>query len=310
MEIGVVLDRILNSLQSETKIDKVMAGDGVTQVPVLSVPKDRDIKGVDDLIRAFEKTCEVPYRRRGQYIAADVASFLSWMKANTEAGAPVFLAGLESLAGKWRQPDIALIGIGNYSDRFAAGWHDFRARHAFPVSEQWTVWCGAHEKAMSQTDFAEFIENRVYDLATPARGEVISEAVTRFLETIEGKSVATPSDLVRLSRGLKISADAKLESKINLGSGEVTLKYTEDHKGPGGEPIKVPQAFYIRIPVFFGREPSLLGVRLRYRMAGGNVSWSFSLIAPDQIVADEIAAVGVSIRSEGRTLYLGSPDMP
>lgn len=278
-------------------------------VPVLVFPKDRQAIGADQFIRDFEKTLDNPYRRRGTHYSASVQSLIEWMAANTAEDAPVFAAGIEK-PGDWKKPDLKLIGIGNYSNYRAAEWHDFRVQYAFPVSDAWTVWAAAHETRMNQADFAEFIENRIYDLSWPKTGEKLPESVTRFLENAKGASVGNPSQIFELSRGLKLTANAKLESKLDLGSGETTLKYTEEHTGAGGRPIKVPDLFYIRIPVFFGMAPALIGVRLRYRVQSGAVTWSFSLFAPEMVVAEQFDTACATLKAAKRTVWLGTPDAP
>lgn len=278
-------------------------------VPILIVDRDREVVDVKDLIVNFEKTQSEPFRRRGWYRAADVRSFLTWLDANTGADAPVFAEGAERLSD-WKSPKLTLVGIGNYSQCDGAlGWHDFGARLDFTVSEQWRVWSAGHEKPFSQADFAEFVESRIYDLSHPHPKETLSEAVTRFIENSGGDRGATPGKIVELSRGLRLTANSKLETQLNTSSGETTLNYSEEHVGSGGRPIKVPQLFYIRIPVFFGQGAALIGVRLRYRLAAGAITWSYSLFAPETVVSEQFASACLEVE-EKRQLYLGSPDIP
>lgn len=278
-------------------------------IPVLLLDEGRKYVDVAPLIKAFEKTQNSPFRRRGTYRAADVDSFVRWADANTEDEVPVFAEGAEKLSD-WKQPKLALVILGNYSKRDAAGWHDFGARYDFAVSEQWKVWTGNHEKSMSQGDFAEFIEDRLYDLSSPQSKETLSEAVTRFIEHTGGDKGASPGKIVELSRGLKVTANAQLDTQVNIATGEATLNYHEEHQGTGGRPIKVPKLFYIRVPVFFGLEPVLVGVRLRYRVNGGAVSWFYSLFAPEVVISTEFEAACEQVRKAGREVYLGAPDKP
>lgn len=279
----------------------------------IAVPKDFRLEGITALIDAHEKTLPSPTRRRGTYQAADVVSLIAWLTANAP-GAPVFAEGLEKITGAWRKPGLALIGIGNYSGKSSADWHDFSGRYDFPVSEAWIAWAGVHAVWKKQGEFAEFIEDRLYDLSQPKSNEKLSEQVERFLEhtKAEGKGSgwATPSALVELSRGLKLTVNSEVEQKVNLQSGEVTLAYSEEHKGQGGRPVKVPAMFFIRIPVFFGTPDVLIGVRLRYRKDGPQVQFQATLFAPDLIVEAAFMQVCGEIRTAKFPLYLGSPDRP
>ena len=291
-------------------------------VPVLVVPKDVTTRGVADIVDAFEKTQPVPYRRRGTFIAADVASLVKWLSDNEPEGdfghSPVFASGLETLNGEWRKPLLELIGIINYSSREDAEWHDFKALHSVAVSFPWSDWGKRHvvdpqdpeelDKWFEQAEFAEFINDHIHDVDVPRTGEKPSEAVCRFMEATKLKDVATPSQLVDLSRGLKMYVKGDTEVRFDPQSGEGSLQYTEEHKGEGGRPLKIPALFYIRIPVFFGRDPVLIGVRLRYRANGGKVLWSYSLFAPEIIVKEEFEKVISFVRNSGRVVYLGRPD--
>jgi hypothetical protein len=285
-------------------------------VPIIVIDKGREVKSAVTLVNEFEQTQAAPYRRRGIYAAADIASLLAWMTRHTGDDAPVFAQGLEKLNGEWRVPKLSLFGIGNYSEAAdKPAWHDFGVRYDFPVSDAWKFWAGHHSDEdkpdwLTQAEFAELIENRIYDISAPARNETLSEAVTRFLEASGKKDTPTPTELFKLSRELKVYSNSKVETKIDLQSGEAQLQYSEEHTGPGGRPVKIPAIFYIRIPVFFGQEPILIGVRLRYRSGAGSVSWCYSLFAPDVIVRDEFQKACKQVSDADRTVYLGTPDAP
>lgn len=314
--LGAFLDRLSRESGTEVNaitLDRAPSGD----IPFIVIDGNRKVHSAASVVQEFEKTQAQPYRRRGIYQAASVDSLLRWMHAHTDDDAPVFGVGLESLNGEWRQPKLALVGIGNYSDGKTAAWHDYGARYDFPVSHAWTVWASGHTeegdpkpKWFTQADFAEFIEARIHELSSPLRGEVLSEAVTRFLEASAKKDHATPAEMFKISRELKLMSDEKIEAKIDLTSGETQMQYSAEHTGPGGRPVKIPSLFYIRIPVFFGQDPVLIGVKLRYRAGGGQVVWSYSLFAPDMVVADEFEKACETVKNSKHPLYLGSPDKP
>lgn len=294
-----------------TEVLNAETADGI-RVPFIVIDANRRGLGVETFFNAYEKTLAAPLRRRGLYAAADVKSLLAWMERHCPPDAPVFGEGLEKLGEEWRKPKLALVGIGNYADSAAAGWHDFQTRYDFPVTLAWQKWAANHNEWLSQDAFAEFIENRIYEISSPHRNEKLSEAVTRFIEAMGGeKIVATPSKLFELSRGLKIVATEKVEVKLDRNSGEATLQFHEEHTGPGGRPLAIPKMFYIRVPVFFGQPEGLVGAILRYRNAGGGkVVWSYELFAPDIVVAEQFEVACTAVRTSGRALYLGTPDRP
>lgn len=287
-------------------IKRVRDGD----VPFIVVDKGRELKSAVELVSTFEKTQAAPYRRRGIYVSANVASMLAWMNDHCDESAPVFGEGAENLAKDWEKPKLSLIGIGNYSKKGDAAWHDFAARYDFPVTLAWTNWVGQDQQWLSQGEFAEFIEGHLYEFSEPERNEDIGEACTRMIEALGGKKlVASPSMMYELGRGVKLNVAEKVEVSLDRSTGESAMKFSEEHSGPGGRPVKIPKFFYIRVPVFFGEQASLVGALLRYRNeGGGRVSWSYQLFAPDLIVKAAFEKACEIVKRGSRTLYLGTPD--
>lgn len=282
--------------------------------PVMVLPEGFKVESLQPLVKAYESLLPTPRRRRGTYVASDVPALIKWLEDNTGVDAPVFAAGGETLNGEWRVPKLSLIGIGNYSVSGAVQWHDFIGRYDFPVSNEWKVWAAGHNegddgKWFTQVEFAEFIESRIYDVSEQKADDEVPDAVWRFMEASGKKAYATVSELYRISREFKVRSESETEVVLDLSTGEQTLSYNEKHTGKGGRDVKIPNMFFIRIPVFFGQPPVLIGVRLRYRQNSGSVSWSYSLFAPDMIVADEFAKACDAVRKAGRTVYLGSPDV-
>lgn len=279
-------------------------------VPFIVYDNGRTVSGVGNIIDAFEKTQLAPYRRRGIYKAADVDSFLRWMEAHCSESAPVFGEGAENLATNWEAPKLALVGIGNYSLRDAGAWHDFGVRYDFPVTAAWSTWAAGDGDWMDQGEFGEFVDQHLYEFSEPKRGEELSEAVTRMIELRGGsKVIATLDKMNDLSNGIKLTVAEKVEIAIDRTSGETKMQFSEEHTGAGGRPVTVPKFFYIRVPIFFGEEPALIGSHLRYRNAGGGkVVWSYQLIAPDLIVKAAFDKACAAVSGVGRTLYLGTPD--
>ena len=192
----------------------------------------------------------------------------------------------------------------------ASAWHDFGAQYDFPVTKNWREWTAGHKVWMSHTEFGEFVEGHLYEFDAPHENEELSEAVTRMIEALGGTSkVGSPGVMYALAEGVKLTVSESVEVRASRSSGEMALQFTEEHKGDGGRPVAIPKFFYIRVPIFFGEEPTLVGALLRYRKAGvGAVIWQYELFAPDLVVKDAFD-VACNIVDADRTLYLGSPDV-
>lgn len=309
VDVNAVAELARKSLATEVQtIKRCRDGD----VPFVVHDNERTLKPVNDLILAFEKTQAQPYRRRGEYKAANIESLLAWMSEHCTENAPVFGEGAENLAATWAKPRLALLGVGNYSKGTEAAWHDFSVRYDFPVTLAWSEWVKKSGEWMTQADFSEFAEEHLYEFSEPQSRETLSEAVTRMIEALGGKKVcASPEQMYALSNGIKLNVSEKVEVKLDRASGQSVMLYTEEHTGAGGRPVAIPKFFYIRIPIFFGEPAVLIGALLRYRNAGGGtVAWSYELFAPDLTVKAEFDRICAFVKTRNRTLYLGTPDKP
>jgi hypothetical protein len=307
------LKEFLDSLRREsgTEINAIKTKrDG--DVPIVVVDQNRRVEDASALVAAFEKTQATPYRRRGIYKAADIKSLLDWMSAHCDKDAPVFGEGAENLAKDWKAPKLAIVGIGNYSNTTSPAWHDFGVRYDFPVTLAWTKWVARNGEVMDQAKFAEFVEEHLYEFSEPLRGENIGEACTRMIEALGGsKHVGSPSKMYEMARGVALTVSEKVQVSLDRSTGEAALQFSEEHTGKGGRPVAIPKFFYIRVPIFFGAEPALVGALLRYRNAGGgSVVWSYELFAPDLVVKAAFDKVCDIVRNAHRTLYLGTADKP
>lgn len=299
-------------MQQPPKPELIKLPDPTDSAGVVVTPPGFQAHSIEPYVKAFLQRQPAPERRRGIYQAAEIASLLAWVKDNCANDAPIFASGAEDLAETWACPELALVAIGNYSNKMTPQWHDFEGIYNFPITKAWKEWTAKSHNFMKQGEFAEHVEEHLYEFSAPQSGEVLSEAVTRMIEALGGtKYVATPSDMYALAHGVKIYIGQEVEVTLDRSTGEQQLHFTETHTGKGDRPVTIPKFFYIRVPVFFGEPPVLVGALLRYRNAGGGVvMWSYELFAPDLIVKDAFDAACKVVTDAGRTLYLGTPDKP
>ncbi len=76
------------------------------------------------------------------------------------------------------------------------------------------------------------------------------------------------------------------------------MEFSEEHKGDDGQPLTIPCAFHILIPVFRGGPRYSMPVRLRYRTGGGKVSWFFELHEPHLFRLDAVTDALTIVRRE------------
>lgn len=195
--------------------------------------------------------------------------------------------------------------VDNGSRGSLPNWQQHRAVWQLQMSKEWLAWNASAGQAMSQQTFAEFLDLRVPDVYWGAEQ---SEYTKLLISTLDLK-LASPSSLIALSRNLAINVETRVKHMQTLSSGEMSLVYDEQHKDGEGQPIKIPNAFLISIPVIRGGPPYQILVRLRYRVAGQKVSWFFDLHRIDVVFDAAINEISARVvEATGCTVFLGAPE--
>jgi len=205
-----------------------------------------------------------PRRRKGIAKAFTLDGFIALVNRHKDADSAVFADIISE------RP--ALTGVIDYNTtdqkpRFG----EHRVFYAFPISDEWKAWKDGDGKSLSQGDFAAWIEDHIAELASPydaERGE---------FEPLVQATFGAPNEIVRLARGLQINVDSVVSDIRTLQSGEGQIKFEESHKGSDGKPLKVPGLIMLSIPLFVGGANVRVPARLRYRVGGGKITWSYHL---------------------------------
>lgn len=205
---------------------------------------------------------------------------------------------------------------------------DHGAFYPFPLSEEWRVWLAGNGEAMSQADFAAFLEDRAIDVISPTDIEAAAKetyetgdkeghptagavAAGRLFE-LQKSLKTTPADrdaLIELSRGLEVLVKETVQQRVKLSNGEMALQFSHDHQDAKGEPLKVPGMFYIAIPLFVGGDYWRMAVRLRYRAGGGNIKWAYELHRPDITFKAAFDEVLEDVRTQAQVpVMVGTPE--
>jgi uncharacterized protein YfdQ (DUF2303 family) len=241
-----------------------------------------------------------PERKKGTARLNEPGSFIAHVNRHKDQSTALF-AEIDR-----RTPSVtAVYDYHNLDGTPRFGEH--RSVYPFPLSEEWKIWSenNGAEHAMGQREFAEFIEDRQPDLEPPSSAGAKTKKYVDALDC----DIATPGQVITLSRGLSVTVDCELSNTIRLGSGEVQMVFKETHKGVNGEPLKIPGAFLISVPFFVGGENWVLPVRLRYRASEGQVTWWYQLALVDTLFREaidlEIAKISSAIE---RPVFIGKPE--
>lgn len=234
-----------------------------------------ELVGVHSL---FEYWREHPARRSGVAKAQTLGAYVALTNRHKTANSAIFADV------NWKAPSFTTVVDYHPADHEAApAFLKHRVHYAFPLADPWCVWVKQDGQAMSQADFAAFLEDHIAELSAPNDHESVE------LERDFGTKVATPAQLIALSRGLQVRVDSAVKIAVTLQSGEGSLVFEEAHKDGDGRPLKVPGLFVLDIAPFVRGETVRIPVRLRYRVSEGKVRWSFAMHRPDIYVAGRIS---------------------
>ena len=270
-------------------------------VVLLNGPQGQKLQSIKPLLDEYR---DKPERARGTATMQTLASFIDHVNRHKNIESVVF-------ADRSSVDDPKLLAIIDYNQpshgstvhpRF--GVH--RVSYAFPMSNEWREWNTHDGVAMPQAQFAEFLENRIPDVCEPHDAE---ERTRSFAGKI-GCTLASPTKLLELSRGLSLRVGQTVKNRVNLGTGETDMTFATEHQDERGAPLKVPGAFLLAIPVFRSGERYQLAARLRYRVKDGQLLWLYELAQVELLfdAAFEEACSEVKIGT-GLELFHGMPEV-
>ena len=237
-------------------------------------------------VSSLENMLVQPTRKRGTVSVTDAGGFITYMNRHCEDGTLVY-ADIDQVAGSFK-----LVGVINDSSAEEPGWRDHTCTMDRKRSVEWDRWIGKNKAAMSQADFAAWIEDNLADIAT-----------------LPG--FPSGQDILAMSIGFEANSEKRLRSKINLQNGGVRFEFVEDEDKDTRSSMQVFERFTLGLPVFDGSASAYpLEARLKYREKSGNLTFWYELIRPDRVfktaVADELGVI-----KEGTSLMIvsGTPGL-
>lgn len=311
-------DDIIKAMRQLHGFDsRKIESDGVTTAVVV-VPEGMTIHPVTDFV---DKLLPIPRRKCGTFQFFDLADLCAYSKEHAAAylgadgnattdsedvdeGSPH--AFVDTNSGK------VVVVFNHHSPDFGGQAHgDHRAFYDPKFSPQWNIWTKKYEP-FSPGDFADFIDDNIEDIGPEPEKDDKTDPGKRLKELAKlyGTSFATREELIALSKGIRIHAKDQVEHVVDPQTGEVSFNYTNEQtaRGAKGEVVKVPGLFILQIPVFEKGDYFRLPVRLRHRVNGASVTWTFKIVnldrAKETAISDIKAAVAVKT---GLFTFFGTP---
>lgn len=241
----------------------------------------------------LEQFGDHPYRMKGQVTVAEVDSFIDYSKRYGSLAMCNIYLDVD-----YEQNKVHAVAIFNdHGDADGTpGWRDHRCKFIPRFSKEWKTWTSKSgaQQAMSQFDFAHFLENNIGDIASP-----------------EGRNLPTGSDVLTFVSKLEETRKVKFGSAVNLQNGTVQFEFIEDGDSNTKGKLEMFKRFAIGVRPFFGGSPYQVDAALRYRIDRntGEIKFWYELQRPDRVLEDAAKEVIDAIRTKtGFPVIFGTPD--
>ena len=202
-----------------------------------------------------------PRRARGNVIFHGLDGFMEYVNAHKTGDHATTL---------WARPaadKVNLILEAVFNDHAAdlcvPGWRDWTAAYSSQLDPDFSVWLGRNGRPFAQAEFGEFLEDYCH-------------LITNFVPT-EARA-PSGADMARMARQMEIKHEAVFKSILYPESGGVDMTYTDGPDAASVQKMQAFDAFYLEMPIFRHSEPVILEARLRYKLSGGKLSFTYKLI--------------------------------
>lgn len=227
-----------------------------------------------------------PARKRGTVGFTDSLSFRSYVNTHMGTGTTLWAdakAGTLSAVLDDHQPEDTEAGSTG-----VAGWGQHRATLNLEVTDDWALWTGYNGKAMSQAQFAEFVEDAAPCIRQPSA-----------------------ADMLEIAQSFKANTKVRFESGRRIASGETQLTYVEDTTATAGKrgQLEVPELITLAVQPWTSCDAAYeMTARLRYRINNGDLVLFYKLVRPDDVLRMAFADVLRDVESElDIVAYHGTP---
>lgn len=232
----------------------------------------------ESLKKHLDEYATKPDRRTDSAVFDRVPSLIEYINRFKSENSAVFVRG--KIDG--HRVDASVTAVLDYHpegpEKDKADFGDHTAGYNFPISKEFAKWIAMNGEAMSQADFAHFIEDRLHDMVQPDPDKGDSDIVHGL-----DFQFADPIQMLELARGLDVRNNEMVKQKYNTSNGESEIQYTNEHADDAGQPLRVPNFFILGIPVFEMGDEARIAARLRYRVHSGSVKFWFDLYRVEQV---------------------------
>lgn len=236
--------------ENQVIVDMTIAAQPVRYIddtPFAIVPEGMEAKSLEAMMSK-------PARIRSHVKVYDTAGFITYFNRFKSEASAIY-ATVEP---------ARFSGVIDANDVNMPAWQSHTLGYECPLSKEWKEWSKSNGAVKSQASFSEFIENNMPDIVSTNPNE------------------PTGAEMLQIATSFQAKTSVNFASGARLDNGQVELTYVEDIKGTAGPKgtIKVPERFFIAVPVFEGGAPYKVEAKFRYRIKDGVLTMWYDLIRP------------------------------
>jgi len=223
------------------------------------IPQGGDLH-VIDVEKYLDDYRDQPRRKTGRITVTEVDSFNAYVAKHATPAAEV-----------WANVDAATVkAVINAPTADQPAWGDHQATLQLRLTDDWSHWTARDRTWLSQTDFAEHVEDHLPNFVDPA-GAIMLEIAQSF----------------------RANTKVTFESSKRLANGETQLVFKEDVDAKAGRKgdMTIPESFTLGLLPFESGSPYKITARLRYRISNGDLHLSYVLNRPRDVLRDAFAGV-------------------
>ena len=244
------------------KQQPILPPDDVTGAPVVIVPQGYQVA----VPPGWEPA--KPSRIKQTFRTPDLTSFIEYLRRNGVPSISVIYAAVTDTGASLRGV------IDAHGTTGGADWQSHQVLFQPKATLEWNRWVGASGKAMTQTEFAQFIETNALDVINP-----------------------TGADLLHICNEFEVEGAVQYQKIQRLQSGAIKFTYTDEKTAKAGG-VEVPEVFTLGVRIFEGTSPLPVQARFRYRLKqGGELVLWFELVNPHIHIRNAVAAMVEAVKA-------------
>lgn len=247
-----------------------------SNIPVVVIPEGFKVEGLEKFI--WNEHRERPERIKQSVTVQDVDSFVNYYNLFSDENTRTFADENQSRV-------LAVLDYHGAKEG-SPRWGSHRLTLLLQKSPEWVIWLGNNNKAKTQQEFCEFLEQHATDITKPS-----------------------PAHMKDIAGDLWMKTDVEFSSSQRQTDGQVQFKYSESSKtGVGTGDLMVPESFTISIAPFFGGQRVDMIAMLRFRLKEGKLTFFYTLIRPDEVLHQAFLAARDTIATQLQVAIInGSP---